>query len=93
MKLGQGYVFTCVCDSIHRWVVSQHALQVVLQHALQQVSRGAGHVVSQHALQVSRPTPKEEVQGSGQGGLQAHTPGGCLLQGVPAPGRCVETPL
>ena len=39
--------------------------RVVSQHAFQ--------VVSQHALQVSRPTPKGEVEGSGQGGLQAHT--------------------
>ena len=36
-KLGQGYVFTCVCDSVilgGEGVVSQHALQVVSQHAL-----------------------------------------------------------
>ena len=39
-KLGQGYVFTCVCDSVHRGVLSQHALQVVSQHALQQISVG-----------------------------------------------------
>ena len=30
-------------------------------------------VVSQHALQVSRPTPRGEVEGSGLGGFQAHT--------------------
>ena len=70
--------------------VSQHALQVVSQHALQ-VSRGRG-CVSQLALQVSRPTPGEglralargvsrptprrEVEGSGQSeGLQAHSLG------------------
>ena len=47
-------------------MVSQYALQVVSQHALQ-VS-GGGVVVSQHALQVSRPTPKGEVEGSGLGG-------------------------
>ena len=39
-KLGQGYIFTGVCDSVHGGVLSQHALQVVSQHALQQVSRG-----------------------------------------------------
>ena len=89
-KLGQGYVFTCVCDSVHRGV-SQHALQVVSRHALQQVSGGG--MVSQHALQVSRPTPKGEVEVSGQGGLLAHTwgggacRGGCLLRGV-----CGEPP-
>ena len=42
-------------------VLSQHALQVVSQHALQQVSRRG--VVFQHALQVSRPTPKGEIEG------------------------------
>ena len=43
--------------------------------------------VSQHALQVSRPTPKGELEGSGQGGLrglarglQVHTQGGGGLQ-------------
>ena len=36
----------------------------------------AGGWVSQHALQVSRPTPGGEVEGSGLGGLQAHTQGG-----------------
>ena len=39
-KLGQGYIFTGVCDSVYGGVLSQHALQVVSQHALQQVSRG-----------------------------------------------------
>ena len=29
---------------------------------------GVGWLVSQHALQVSRPTPRGEVEGSGQGG-------------------------
>ena len=33
-------------------------------------------VVSQHVLQVSRPTHRQEVEGSGLGGLQAHTLGG-----------------
>ena len=64
-------------------VVFQHALQVVSQHAWQQVSKGG--MVSQYPLQVSRPTPK--------GGVQAHTrgvpaPGGYLLWGV-----CGYTPL
>ena len=40
MKLGQGNVFTGVCDSVNRGVLSQHVLQVVSQHALQQVSSG-----------------------------------------------------
>ena len=36
-KLGQGYIFTGVCYSVHSGgggVLSQHALQVVSQHAL-----------------------------------------------------------
>ena len=66
-------------------VVSQHALQqgVVPQHALQ--------VVSQHALQqgvwVPRPTPRGEVEESGQG-VSRPTPGGCLqvhTKGSPYP--------
>ena len=81
-------------------VVSQYALQVVSQHALQQVSgvvsQHALQVVSQHALQVSRgevsrPTPRGEVEGSGKGGLQAHTQGGLQAhtQGVCIP-ACTE---
>ena len=34
-SLGQGNIFTPVCHSVHRGVLSQHALQVVSQHALQ----------------------------------------------------------
>ena len=73
-SLGQGNIFRSMGQEFcpqGEGVVSQHALQVVSQHALQ-VSRGT---VSQHALQVSRPTPKGEVEGSGLGGLQAHTQG------------------
>ena len=69
-------------------MVSQHALQVsrgvVSQRALQ--------VVSQHALQVSRgvsgPTPRGEVEGSGQGGSPGPHLGGSLgphLRGSPGP--------
>ena len=35
-------------------------------------------MVSQHALQVSRPIPRGELEGSGRGVLQAHTQGGSL---------------
>ena len=95
MKLGQGYVFTCVCDSVHRgggWYSSMHC------------SRSPGGVVSQLALQVSRPTPRGEVEGSGgpggspgphlrgklrglAGGVSRPTPGG----GSPGPhtGGCI----
>ena len=57
----------CVKNSVHGGGgrgASQHALQVVSQHALQV----SGGVVSQHALQVSRPTPRGEAEGSGLGG-------------------------
>ena len=59
-KLREGYVFTAVYDSVHK---------------------GGGipaylAVISQHALQVSRPTPRGEVEGDlARGGLQAHNQG------------------
>ena len=85
-KLGQGYVFTHVCDSVHRGVVSQHALQVVSQHALQQVLGGGipaclaglqAHTQGVGKLRglawgVSRPTPG--------GGGSRPTPGGKVSQ-------------
>ena len=79
-KLRKGYVFTGVCDSVHRGRVSKHALQVVSQHTLQ-VS-GGGECIptclagfqahTQGELEclargVSRPTP---------GGVSRTTPGG-----------------
>ena len=88
----EGYVFTRVCHSVHggRGVLSHHALQVVSQHALQQV----WGVVSQHALQVSRPTPRGELRGSGLGGLQAHTWGGCACsRGVCSQGGVCGEPI
>ena len=83
----EGYVFTRVCHSVHRMggVVSQHALQVVSQHALQQ-----GGVLSQHALQLG---------GACSGGLllggllwRVPAPGGCLLRGGLLPGGCGDPP-
>ena len=68
-------------------VVSQHALQVVSQHALQVsgvVSQHALQVVSQHVLHGGSPGPHPEgkLRGlAGGGGLQAHTGvggGGCI---------------
>ena len=38
--------------------------------------RSSGGVVSQHALQVSRPKPRREVEGSGWGGVSRPTPRG-----------------
>ena len=70
--------YTCL------WFCSQEE-GVLSQHVLQ--------VVSQHALQVSRPTPRGEVEGSGWGGLQAHTPGVSrpIPRGSPGPhpGGCI----
>ena len=68
-------------------MLSQHALQVVFQHALQQVSRG--RVVSQHALLVSRPTPRGEVEGDLAREFSRSTPRGevegDLVRGVSRP--------
>ena len=71
-SFGQGNIFSSMCQEFCSWgrVVSQHALQVISQHALQCGGVEFQHalqVVSQHALQVSRPTPRGEVEGSGQG--------------------------
>ena len=46
-----------------------------------------GRLVSQHALQISRPTPRGELEGSGRRGLQAHTQGWLrdLTRGSPSP--------
>ena len=82
-------MFLHVSVILSRGGVSQHALQVVSQHALQQVSRGC---VSQHALQVSRPTPKRELEGSGLvGSLQAHTQGGVQGSGLGGGGLQAHT--
>ena len=88
-KLGQGYVFTRVCDSVNGGcVLSQHAWQVVFQHALQQVSEGGGLLLAGCLVLGWGAWP----QGGG-------CSGGDLLRGVPGPGVCsggrclVETPL
>ena len=87
-------------------MLSQYALQVVSQHALQQVSRGSGIPACLAGFQahtqggslggsgwgVSKPTPKGEVEGDL---VQAHSQGGSwggsAPGGVPAWG-CGETP-
>ena len=88
-SLEQGNIFAPVCHSIHRGVVSQYALHVVSQHALQQVSWGGGIPACLAGLLaespgphpggkgVSRPTPR------GKGSLQARTWGGCASQHAP----------
>ena len=68
-KLGQGYVFTRVCDSIQGGgVVSQHALQVS-----RPTSRGK---LSGLARGSPGPHPMGKLSGLAWGGLQAHTQGG-----------------
>ena len=58
---------------------------MVSQHTLK-VSGGGG--VSKHALQVSRPTPKEELEGFGGGwGVSRPTPSGGVSR--PTPGGCI----
>ena len=60
-------------------------VKVMFLHVSVILSRGGGvwgGVVSQHALQVSRPTPKGEVEGlAGGGGPHAHTWGVRSLAG------------
>ena len=79
---GQGYVFLLVSvillmgggfyPSMHcRWYPSMPC------------SRSVGGGVSQHALQVSRPTPKGEVEGDQ---VQAHSQGGSWGGSSPGPG-------
>ena len=100
-KLGQGYVFTRVCDSVHKgdvwWCSSMHCRRYPSMPCSR--SWGGGIPACLAGFQahtqggtwgvwpggVSRPTPKGEVEGSGLGGLQAHTwgvsrptPRGCI---------------
>ena len=83
-SLGQGNIFTSVCQEFCSGgeVLSQHALQVASQHALQQVSR---EVLSQHALQVVSQHALQQVSGgsllwrvSAPGGSAPK--GGCLVE-------------
>ena len=71
-SLGQGNIFTPVCRSVHGGggVVSQHALQVISQHALQQGGCYPSMPCSRGCLV--------------WGGLLPG--GGCLVRGVPGPG-------
>ena len=90
------FLQVCVCP--RGGVVSQHALQVVSQHALQQDSGGvlfqhALQVVSQHALQqVSREmsVPGESALGRGVPGLGGPGPGGVSAPGGLLPGGLVS---
>ena len=75
----EGYVFTHVC-------LSMGGIPACLAGGIPACLAGLqGGCVSQHALQVSRPTPKGELEGSGQGGFSRTTPGG-VLQAHPTRG-------
>ena len=74
-ELGQGYLFTRVCDSVHRgrgWYPSMHCRW----YPSMPCSRSPGGGIpawevegsGQGGWGVSRSTPKGEVEGSGQGG-------------------------
>ena len=78
--MGQAYVFIRVCDSVHRRGGSgipaciAGGIPAYLAADLQ-------GVVSQHALQVSRPTPKGEVDGVGACSRKCLLGGGGLVHG------------
>ena len=79
-KLGQGNVFTGVCDSVNGGVLSQHALQVVSQHVLQQVSWGGVAIPPSIAGGIQACLAAEGVCSWG-GLLQGAWSGGWLLPG------------
>ena len=85
-KLGQGYIFTRVCDSVHGGDGIPACIAGGIPACLAAGLQGGG---SQHALQVSRPTSRGEVEGDvTRGGLQAHTQEeneGDLARGSPGP--------
>ena len=89
-KLGQGYVFTRVCDSVHRGDVPAciaggiPACLAGLQATPRGEVEGSGlggspdpHLggFQAHTQGVSRPTPRGNLQAHTWGGLQAHTQG------------------
>ena len=86
-KLGQSYVFTHVCDSVHRGggiptcipggipACLAAGLQGGVSQALQQVSRGGGWYPSM-PCRILGPHPGGKFRGlTSRGGLQAHTQG------------------
>ena len=78
----EGYVFTRVCDSVHRGgVLSQHALQVVSQHTLQW-----GRVCSQGVSAPGGFCSHGVCSGRVPAPMGGACSGGCLLWGVPARG-------
>ena len=82
-EVGAGYVFTRVCDSVHKVGGISACIAGGIPACL---AAGLVGGVTQHALQVSRPTPRWEVEGSGQGGSPGPHPGGVSR---PTPGGCI----
>ena len=64
-----------MCPSVHGGG-GQHGIAACLAGGIPACLAGLWGGVSQHALQVSRPTPKGELEGSGQGRVSRPTPGG-----------------
>ena len=58
-SLGQGNIFSSVCQEF----CSQGGIPACIAGGIPACLAGLQGVVSQHALQVSRPTPKGEVEG------------------------------
>ena len=65
-KFGQGYVFTRVCDSVHRGSGIPACLAGLQEHTQGEVEGSGLGGLQAH-------TQGGEVEGSGLGGLQAHT--------------------
>ena len=72
-KLGQGYVFTRICDSVHGggWYPSMHCKWYPSMPCPQ-----TGVKLTGLAWGVSTPTPGGKLRGLAWGGLQVHTQGG-----------------
>ena len=83
-------VFTRVCDSVHRGVLSQHALQVVSQHALQRggcLLPGGSALGGLPALGVC--APGGSAPGGPAPGRSAPRGVPALAEGVCSQGRCL----
>ena len=73
----EGYVFARVCQSFCSGG-GEGGVPACSAGGIPAYLAGLGGVVSQHALQVSRPSPRREVEGSGWGGSPGPHPRGKL---------------
>ena len=88
IEVCEGYVFTHVCLSM-----GGGGIPACIAGGIPAcLAAGLWRAVSHHALQVSRPTPRGKVEGSGQGGLQAHTQGDGVSRPTPRDGVSRPTP-